>query len=51
MKPGLGIGDTDVFDFGGIIGAIIGVVIVLAIAGAVIKNRGGPTTSPGATPT
>ena len=36
---GLGIGDTDVFDFGGIIGAIIGVVIVLAIAGAVMKNR------------
>ena len=41
---GLGIGDTDVFDFGGIIGAIIGVVIVLAIAAAVIKNRGEPTT-------
>ena len=36
---GLGIGDTDVFDFGGIIGAIIGVVIVLAIAAAVMKNR------------
>ena len=48
---GLGIGDTDVFDFGGIIGAIIGVVIVLVIAGAVMKNRGGPTTHPGATPT
>ncbi len=47
---GLGIGDTDVFDFGGIIGAIIGVVIVLAIAAAVMKNRGGPTTHPGATP-
>ncbi len=41
---GLGIGDTDVFDFGGIIGAIIGVLIVLAIAAAVIKNRGDPTT-------
>jgi uncharacterized membrane protein YeaQ/YmgE (transglycosylase-associated protein family) len=38
----LGIGDTDVFDFGGIIGAVIGVVIVLVIAGAVMKNRGGP---------
>ena len=48
---GLGIGDTDVFDFGGIIGAIIGVVIVLAIAAAVMKNRGGPTTHPGPTPT
>ena len=48
---GLGIGDTDVFDFGGIIGAIIGVVIVLAIAGAVMKNRGGTTTHPGRTAT
>ena len=48
---GLGIGDTDVFDFGGIIGAILGVVIVLVIAGAVMKNRGGPTTHPEATPT
>jgi uncharacterized membrane protein YeaQ/YmgE (transglycosylase-associated protein family) len=48
---GLGIGDTDVFDFGGIIGAIIGVVIVLAIVAAVMKNRDGPTTPPGVTPT
>jgi uncharacterized membrane protein YeaQ/YmgE (transglycosylase-associated protein family) len=48
---GLGIGDTDVFDLGGIIGAIIGVVIVLAIMGAVMKNRGGPTTHPGPTAT
>jgi uncharacterized membrane protein YeaQ/YmgE (transglycosylase-associated protein family) len=37
---GLGIGDTDVFDLGGIIGAVIGVFIVLAIASAVMKNRG-----------
>jgi uncharacterized membrane protein YeaQ/YmgE (transglycosylase-associated protein family) len=37
---GLGIGDTDVFDLGGIIGAVIGVLIVLAIASAVMKNRG-----------
>jgi uncharacterized membrane protein YeaQ/YmgE (transglycosylase-associated protein family) len=28
----LGIGDEDVFDFGGIIGAIIGTVIVIPIA-------------------
>ena len=47
---GLGIGDTDVFDFGGIIGAIIGVIIVLAIAGAVLSNRGG-STRPGPTAT
>lgn len=37
---GLGIGDTDVFDLGGIVGAIIGVFIVLAIVGAVMKSRG-----------
>jgi uncharacterized membrane protein YeaQ/YmgE (transglycosylase-associated protein family) len=37
---GLGIGDTDVFDLGGIIGAVIGVFIVLAIASLVMKNRG-----------
>ena len=47
---GLGIGDTDVFDFGGIIGAIIGVVIVLVIAGAVLGNRGG-AARPGPTAT
>jgi uncharacterized membrane protein YeaQ/YmgE (transglycosylase-associated protein family) len=44
----IGIGDTDVFDFGGIIGAVIGVIIVLVIAGAVFDNRGG-TTRPGPT--
>jgi uncharacterized membrane protein YeaQ/YmgE (transglycosylase-associated protein family) len=43
---GLGIGDTDVFDFGGIIGAVIGVLIVLAIAGAVVKSRGTPPGRP-----
>jgi uncharacterized membrane protein YeaQ/YmgE (transglycosylase-associated protein family) len=30
---GLGIGDDDIFDWGGIVGAIIGVVIVISIAG------------------
>jgi len=30
---GLGIGDTDVFDWGGIIGAIIGVIILLPFVG------------------
>jgi uncharacterized membrane protein YeaQ/YmgE (transglycosylase-associated protein family) len=37
----LGIGDTDVFDFGGIIGAVIGVVVVLGIAAFALRNRGG----------
>jgi uncharacterized membrane protein YeaQ/YmgE (transglycosylase-associated protein family) len=47
---GLGIGDTDMFDFGGIISAIIGTVIVILIAGFFLRRRG--TTrlwSPGST--
>jgi uncharacterized membrane protein YeaQ/YmgE (transglycosylase-associated protein family) len=31
FTEGLGIGDTDAFDFGGLPGAIIGVVIVLGL--------------------
>jgi len=42
---GLGIGDTDVFDWGGIVGAVIGVTIVLVVAGWVMKSRQGPTTT------
>jgi uncharacterized membrane protein YeaQ/YmgE (transglycosylase-associated protein family) len=37
---GLGIGDTDVFDFGGIISAIIGTLIVLAVVGVFVRRRG-----------
>jgi hypothetical protein len=37
---GLGIGDTDLFDFGGIISAIIGTVIVILIAGFFLRRRG-----------
>jgi uncharacterized membrane protein YeaQ/YmgE (transglycosylase-associated protein family) len=37
---GLGIGDTDVFDFGGILSAIIGTVIVILIAGFFLRRRG-----------
>jgi uncharacterized membrane protein YeaQ/YmgE (transglycosylase-associated protein family) len=40
----LGIGDEDKFDFGGIIGAIAGTMIVLAIWRA-IAGRGEPRTS------
>ena len=36
---GLGIGDDDVFDFGGIIGAIIGVVILLPFVGIYARLR------------
>ena len=38
---GLGIGDDDAFDLGGILSAIIGVVIVLLIAGFVLRRTGG----------
>ena len=33
----IGIGDEDVFDFGGIIGAIIGVIILLPFVGIVTR--------------
>jgi len=35
----IGIGDTDVFDFGGIIGAVIGVVILLPFVGIYARVR------------
>jgi len=37
----LGIGDDDAFDLGGILSAIIGVVIVLLVAGFVVRRAGG----------
>jgi uncharacterized membrane protein YeaQ/YmgE (transglycosylase-associated protein family) len=37
---GLGIGDTDVFDFGGIVSAIIGTLIVLVVVGFFVRRRG-----------
>jgi uncharacterized membrane protein YeaQ/YmgE (transglycosylase-associated protein family) len=37
---GLGIGDTDMFDFGGLISAVIGTVIVLAVVGFFARRRG-----------
>ena len=36
----LGIGDDDVFDLGGLLSAIIGVLIVLPIAGFLLKRSG-----------
>jgi uncharacterized membrane protein YeaQ/YmgE (transglycosylase-associated protein family) len=43
----IGIGDTSVFDLGGIVGAVIGVLIVLAVAGWVMRGRGGTAGKPG----
>ena len=42
----LGIGDDDAFDLGGILSAIIGVVIVLLIAGFVLRRTGGGSPAP-----
>jgi uncharacterized membrane protein YeaQ/YmgE (transglycosylase-associated protein family) len=36
----LGIGDDDVFDLGGIVGAIIGTLIVIPIATVVLRRMG-----------
>jgi uncharacterized membrane protein YeaQ/YmgE (transglycosylase-associated protein family) len=36
---GLGWGDTDIFDWGGILGAIIGALIVLALAGWYFRGQ------------
>lgn len=46
FTAGLGIGDDDMFDWGGILSALIGVVIVLLLADFVIRRSGhhhGPT--------
>ena len=37
----LGIGDNEAFDLGGLIGAIVGVMVLLAIYRAVVDRRGG----------
>jgi uncharacterized membrane protein YeaQ/YmgE (transglycosylase-associated protein family) len=36
---GLGIGDDDIFDWGGVLGAIIGTLIVLGLAGYFMRRR------------
>ena len=46
----LGIGDTDVFDWGGIVGAIIGVIILLPFVGIVVRATGMTRRNPGSTP-
>jgi uncharacterized membrane protein YeaQ/YmgE (transglycosylase-associated protein family) len=39
----LGIGDSDMFDLGGLVGAIIGTMILLAIYRAVVGRDEGPS--------
>jgi uncharacterized membrane protein YeaQ/YmgE (transglycosylase-associated protein family) len=36
---GFGIGDTDVFDIGGLLSAIIGVIILMPFVGIVLRQR------------
>jgi uncharacterized membrane protein YeaQ/YmgE (transglycosylase-associated protein family) len=36
---GLGIGDTDIFDWGGLLGALIGTLIVVGLASYVLRRR------------
>jgi uncharacterized membrane protein YeaQ/YmgE (transglycosylase-associated protein family) len=38
FTAGLGIGDDDVFDWGGVLSALIGVVIVLLLANLVLRR-------------
>jgi uncharacterized membrane protein YeaQ/YmgE (transglycosylase-associated protein family) len=45
----LGIGDNEVFDLGGLIGAIIGVMILLGIYRVVIRRRDSGASAPSAT--
>ena len=40
FTAGLGIGDTDMFDWGGILSAIVGTVIVLVVVGFLARRRG-----------
>jgi uncharacterized membrane protein YeaQ/YmgE (transglycosylase-associated protein family) len=40
FTAGLGIGDEDVFDWGGLLSALIGVIIVLLLAGWIARRAG-----------
>jgi uncharacterized membrane protein YeaQ/YmgE (transglycosylase-associated protein family) len=45
---GLGIGDTDIFDWGGLFGALIGTIIVVGLASYFLRRQPAPT--PAASP-
>lgn len=47
FSKGFGIGDDDIFDLGGLVGAIVGSVLLLTILGAIAQGRGrGPRRDP-----
>lgn len=43
---GLGIGDTNIFDWGGLLSAVIGTLIVLAIAAWIVRRRAAAQQTP-----
>jgi uncharacterized membrane protein YeaQ/YmgE (transglycosylase-associated protein family) len=47
---GLGIGDTDIFDWGGVLSAVIGTLIVLGILGWFLRRRAASQPVEGSTP-
>jgi uncharacterized membrane protein YeaQ/YmgE (transglycosylase-associated protein family) len=47
---GLGIGDDDIFDWGGLFSALIGTLIVLALAGYFLRRRQSGGTPPSGLP-
>ena len=47
---GLGIGDTDIFDWGGLLSAVIGTLIVLGILGWFLRRRAASQPVEGSTP-
>jgi uncharacterized membrane protein YeaQ/YmgE (transglycosylase-associated protein family) len=54
---GLGIGDTDIFDWGGLLAALIGTIIVIGLASYFLRRRqpgpapaAGPSVAPSAGP-
>jgi uncharacterized membrane protein YeaQ/YmgE (transglycosylase-associated protein family) len=46
FTAGLGIGDTDVFDWGGVLSALIGVVVVLLLINLLARRTGRGPGSP-----
>lgn len=49
FTAGLGIGDDDVFDWGGLLSALIGVIILLLVAGFVVRRARGGRRGPATT--
>jgi uncharacterized membrane protein YeaQ/YmgE (transglycosylase-associated protein family) len=46
FTAGLGIGDKDVFDWGGVLSALIGVVIVLLLANLILRRTARAPAAP-----